>query len=522
MTVHQALSSATEGQAAHSGAWPGVVPAARRLLHGAPLDFAALRAELGEPTAFPPEVESAARAASPSLSHHRDATHVPLLTVDPAGSRDLDQAFAIERHDDGFVLWYAIADVAAFVGSDGPLADEAWARGETRYCPDLSVPLHPRVLSEGGASLLPGQDRPAALWRIEIDHHGDTVPGGVHVERSIVRSRVQHSYESLSTALEDGTAPEGAVLLAELGPLLLDAARRRDAIDLPIPEQRVVPAGGAGPATPAASTSAGAHTGWTIEYRCQSDVERWNAQLSLTTGMAAATLMTAAGIGIVRTLPPPDDATLARVRHAAEALGIAWPPDTHVGVVLAGIDPATAAGAAFADLAASLFRGASYEAFDGTVPPPGSASHAGIGARYAHVTAPLRRLVDRFGTEICLAQCAGTEVPAWVRSRLGELPARMASSAQQSHALERACIDLTEAWLLHPRVGTTFTGALVDVAHGHGTVALDEPAVRARCDGDDLPLGSRVTVRLEVADVAAREVRFGYVGAAPTTPDLPT
>ena len=42
-------------------------------------------------------------------------------------------------------------------------------RGETLYGADSKVPLHPTVLSEGAASLLPDQVRPALLWTIKVD-----------------------------------------------------------------------------------------------------------------------------------------------------------------------------------------------------------------------------------------------------------------------------------------------------------------------------------------------------------------
>ena len=41
-----------------------------------------------------------------------------------------------------------------------------------------------------------------------------------------------------------------------------------------------------------------------------------------------------------------------------------------------------------------------------------------------------------------------------------------------------------------------------------GVVQIAEPAVVARCDGDGLPLGERVRVRLTRADLLTREVRF--------------
>src|SRR3954447_17344463 len=109
------------------------------------------------PGDYPPaavaEAERAAREVS--LGGHVDATDIDLVTLDPPGSRDLDQAFALSgRADGGFDVVYAIADVAAFVQPDGAVGAEAHARGETLYRPDGRVPLHPPVLSEGAASLL--------------------------------------------------------------------------------------------------------------------------------------------------------------------------------------------------------------------------------------------------------------------------------------------------------------------------------------------------------------------------------
>jgi exoribonuclease R len=49
---------------------------------------------------------------------------------------------------------------------------------------------------------------------------------------------------------------------------------------------------------------------------------------------------------------------------------------------------------------------------------------------------------------------------------------------------------------------------VVDAENGRGTVVLDDLAVRGRCTGEGLRPGTRVRVRLEEADVAARTIRF--------------
>src|SRR5262249_6159750 len=148
--------------------------------------------------------------------------------------------------------------------------------------------------------------------------------------------------------------------------------------------------------------------------------------------------------------------------------------------------------------------------FDGA--PPAQTTHAAIAAPYAHCTAPLRRLGDRYAGEVCLALCAGTDVPAWARSELPLLPETMARGDQRAHAFDRAMVDLVEAVVLAPSVGQTFDSVVVDIdqRRGGGTVQLLSPAVLARCEATrgPLPLGEPLQVRLLEADVARRVVRF--------------
>ncbi len=99
----------------------------------------------------------------------------------------------------------------------------------------------------------------------------------------------------------------------------------------------------------------------------------------------------------------------------------------------------------------SLLRGAGYAAFDGA--PPEQPQHAALASTYAHVTAPLRRLVDRYGLEICVALCAGQPVPQWVLEGLDALPQIMRESSRTSRAYENAVVNLVEAETLRPRWG---------------------------------------------------------------------
>jgi exoribonuclease R len=241
-------------------------------------------------------------------------------------------------------------------------------------------------------------------------------------------------------------------------------------------------------------------------FRAQLPIERWNAEISLLTGMAAAALMLQGGVGVLRTLPPPDPAEVASVRRSALALGLPWPADQPYAEVISALDPDISEAAALLTYAGRLLRGAAYAAFDGA--PPEQASHSAVAAPYAHCTAPLRRLADRYAGEICLALAAGQEPPAWARLALPALPATMAGATRRAQELERAVVDLAEAVVLGPRVHETFDAVVVESGDTRGVVQLREPAVRARCQGAGLPLGQELRVRLAEVDLAARRVVF--------------
>ncbi|AZK93856.1 MULTISPECIES: RNB domain-containing ribonuclease [Streptomyces] len=454
----------------------------------------ALRTELGVPDGFPAavldEAERAAAAPRPPGPAPADATGLPFFTVDPPGSADLDQAVHLSRRDaGGYRVHYAIADVAAFVAPGGTIDSEAHRRVQTLYFPDGSVPLHPPVLSAGAASLLPGETRPALLWRIDLDAEGRTVTAGVR--RAYVRSRTRLDYATAQRRIDNGTAEEPLALLKEIGLLREALERERGGVSLAVPEQEIARRDGA----------------YVLAFRAPLPAEGWNAQLSLLTGMAAADIMIGSGTGVLRTLPTAPLGEVARLRLTARALRIDWPHHVPYAEVIRSLDPRVPRHAAFLAECTSLLRGAGYTVFTGgRIPEP--SVHAAVAHAYTHCTAPLRRLVDRYTGELCLAADAGQGVPEWVLSALEALPAEMAAGARRAGAVERECVDLVEAALLRDRVGDTFDGLVVDVKENDpsaGTVQLSDPAVVARIAGDGgLPLGEPLRVRLTRADPEAR------------------
>lgn len=473
--------------------------------------LAAVRAELGVPAAFPPEVEAAAETAAArgpapvegAPTDRRDAREVELVTIDPPGSRDLDQAYGAERRGSGYRVHYAIADVAAFVAAGDPLDVEGRARGVTRYLPDGRAPLYPSALAEGAASLLPEVDRPAVLWTIDLDQRGAVAD--VAVERATVRSRRQLDYRHVQAAVDDGSAAPALLLLREVGVLREEQERARGGVSLNLPAQHV---------------EREADGTYALRYDGPLPSEGWNEQISLLTGMVAAQLMLDAGVGIVRTLPPAGPEVFTELRAGARAFGVDWPADLPYADFVRALDPHRPAHAALMTQAARVLRGASYAAFDGAVPE--QPLHAAIASPYAHVTAPLRRLADRFANEVVLAVAAGRRPPGWALDALPDLPGLMDKAHQHDRALERAVVDFVEAAVLAPHVGDEFDAVVTNVARGRATVQLRDPAVLASvtvggADATDdrevgeaaaLTPGTAVRLRLTAVDLDARTVTF--------------
>jgi len=455
--------------------------------------FGAVRAELGVPGDFPPEVLAEAKAAAGAAALPvRDETAVPFLTIDPPGSLDLDQAMHIERVGKGYRVRYAIADVPAFVTSGGAIDAEARRRGQTIYAPDHRTPLHPEQLGEDAASLLPDQVRPAFVWDMQLDPEGDGT--SVEVYRAMVSSKRRLDYAHVQAAVDGGTADECLVLLKEVGERRITMEQGRGGASLPMPEQEV---------------SADTVGHYVLTFRPPVAAEDWNAQISLLTGMAAADMMLHAEVGILRTMPEPDHKAIERFRRQARGLGVAWPAEMLYGELLRLLDRTDSKHLALIHEATALFRGAGYTPFDGQVPE--LTKHAAVAAPYAHVTAPLRRLVDRFGLVVCESICRGAPVPDWVRDALPTLPEIMATSDQLASAVERACTNAVEAAAMQHRLGETFRATIVDVTKNGGLAQISDPAILAPVDGAS-SAGDEAMVKLVEADLAKRSVRFQLVG----------
>lgn len=449
--------------------------------------LARLRRELELPGDFDQRVLDEAReAAARRPAAHRDRTDLPFVTLDPARSTDLDQAFHIERAGRDLLLHYAIADVGWFVRAGSALDKAAWQRGMTQYLPGARVPLYPAALGEAAASLLPDGPRPAVVFSVRIDADGIARIAGV--ERALVRSRAKLGYETVTPA-------ELPPLLPELAERIREAERARGAARLDSPEQEL---------------TRDANGRYALVLNAPLASENDNAAMSLATNLAVAQLFVAHHGGLFRVLAEPDESAVKRLRASARARRIDWPANESLAALERRLDAENLHEAGFLLEIRKASRSASYAPWqEGELP-----WHAAVAASYVHATAPLRRLADRYVVEAALSLATTGNWPERAADAFGALPAVMDDAAQTARRLERGVLDLAEAVLLHGREGEDFAAVVAETGDRGAHVQLLDVPVLARVRGNGLSEGEVVRVRLERADPERRETQFSLVDAA--------
>ena len=467
------------------------------------------RQELGVRTAFPDAVlhaaEEAARRDPATAPGRVDRTGVPFVTVDPPGSRDLDQALRIERKGEGFRVWYAIADVGFWVDRGGPLEAEAWLRGVTFYSPDCRQPLYPPALSEGAASLLPDAVKPAIVFDFELDARAEIV--SARVERALVRSRAQLTYQQVLEAVESAGGrfrgepwADSLPALKAFGELRREREVERGGVSLPILTQHV-------------ERAAAARLGYELEYEQPSASEDWNSQVSLLTGHATAVKMIEAKVGVLRVLPAAEDESIRSFRRVARALGFPWPPSMSYAQFIRSLDLSKPNVGPLVWQAKRVSRGADYVAFDGEA--PADPEHHALAMVYAHCTAPLRRLADRYVLDLVADLEAGRTLPGDERAVLPQVAKVMNETETRGGKLERAVVDVAEAWLLRGRVGERFDATVLGMHNGKVEVQIEDPPVRADARRGEharwLDLGEQVHAELVSVDVENGKSYFDLV-----------
>ncbi len=236
-----------------------------------------------DPT-FPPDVDSEVERLledpgieDPALD---DLTHLPFVTIDGPGTRDLDQAMFIETDGSGWKVLYALADPAWCVRPGTALFTESLRRGSSYYLPGLCIPMLPRALSEGITSLNEKVLRRAVVFTMRVDASGECTQTTVTRARMMSVSKL--TFDQVQQFLDEGSslpAPQAEPsvrLLRDVGRARMRRAEQRDVIHYRRTEVEVKLSGG---------------LKFVIDLAPRSSVEKYNEQLSLMCNVEGARLL---------------------------------------------------------------------------------------------------------------------------------------------------------------------------------------------------------------------------------------
>ena len=162
------------------------------------------------------------RGIDAAASDRTDLTHLPFVTIDSAGTRDIDDALFAEAHSDGWTLWVGIADPEALIEAGSALEKTALERSTSVYFADMVLPMLPPELSEQLSSLQAGVRRLAMVAELRLEQDGNVREIKLH--NAVIESRAKLTYAQVAQLIDDSCDE----IPAELhGPLLhlADSAR---------------------------------------------------------------------------------------------------------------------------------------------------------------------------------------------------------------------------------------------------------------------------------------------------------
>lgn len=350
-------------------------------------------AERGFPGKFSPALIRAAKRAvlAPQRAAREDFRRLRMVTIDGAEARDFDDAVACVRlPDEGFRLWVAIADVAAFVGAETALDQEARRRGNSVYLPDRVLPMLPPALSDEVCSLNPGEDKMCLVCEMEI-YAGEVRQ--YRFARGLMHSQRRLVYEEAAAEMRSGAKYLRA--LAAVSETLRQTRRNNGAFMMERPESQI-------------SLAANG------EVQVQEN-QRNIAHLAIEECMIAANRC-AADFVICRGLPAlhrihkkPPAANIAKLRGVLAPLGIAFSSNPAACDFSTALAQISAHKPALADCLLPLLLGALARA---EYAADSKTGHFGLAcSRYLHFTSPIRRYPDLLVHRAIIAGLVG-EKPA--------------------------------------------------------------------------------------------------------------
>ncbi len=499
--------------------------------HGIPTEFGAAALAEAEAAAKVRGLDQKALGIA-----REDLRDLPLVTIDPADARDLDDAVWAEPDADpanagGWHIVVAIADVAYYVTGGGALDAAALERGNSVYFPDRVVHMLPAALSSDLCSLVPGQDRPVLAAHLWIDSEGRLARHDFR--RALIRSAGKLSYGAVQAARDGRNSGGGEVEKAARGLLksaimplygayeaLLAGRRKRQPLDLDIPERRIM-------------IGEDGHIA-SIDHRQRLDSHRLVEEMMIAANVAAAETLEARKTPCMyRTHDAPPSDKLEKLREFLSGLGLNLAKGQVLKPrVLNGILHKAAGTADEYVVSEAVLRSQSQALYS-----PGSTGHFGLELRrYAHFTSPIRRYADILVHRgLIRALGLGTDgLGEDEAARFEETGEHISGTERRAMNAERDATHRYVANFLADQIGAEFSGRISGVARFGLFVVLEDtgadgfiPAARigddyyryderrqamvGRRTGETFTMGDAVRVRLAEASGFTASIRLEIV-----------
>ncbi|NNE57294.1 MAG: ribonuclease R [Hellea sp.] len=480
----------------------------------------------GIPVGFDDEVIAEARALKlRKLDKYReDLRKLPLITIDPVDAKDFDDAVFARPDDDpknkgGWIVWVAIADVAAFVQPGSALDVAAREKGNSVYLPDRVEPMLPMELSADLCSLRPNEDR--ACMAVKMRFRGDGSKVDHEFTRGIMRSHARLTYAQAQEGFDGKPGEVAETVIDTLRDIyaaykaLLKARNQRAPLAIELPERRVH------------VNKKGEVTKITIKERF--DAHKLVEEFMVQANVAAAEALADKGVTtIVRVHEPPNHEKIQGLSDFLPAVGLKWSMGERVSTQRFNHLLKKATEEDLAETVGMAVLRTQSQAYYGPEPK----GHFGLSlSHYAHFTSPIRRYADLVVHRALirafnLGHDGTTEEE---HSRLKETSEHISNTERRAMAAERDANDRYVAAYLEGRVGAEFPARITGVAKAGLFVTLDETGadgfIPARTIGDDFYMfdeKKKALVNSNNGDIFrfGRKVTVKLVEATPITGGL--
>jgi len=425
----------------------------------------------GIPTGFTEQAVAEAQAAqAPTLAGRDDLRDLPFVTIDPMDARDHDDA--VHAHPDpdpknpgGWIVWVAIADVAAYVRAGTALDKEARHKGNSVYFPDRVEPMLPEHLSNGMCSLREGENRACMAVRMVFNPDGRKI--GHKFVRGLMRSAAKLAYEEAQAAIDGNPGDKAGPLLEPvLRPLwagyhvMLKGREARSPLAIDSPERKVT-------ISPEGEVTA-------ITRRESLEAHRLIEEMMIQANVCAAETLEAKRTPLIyRVHDTPSQEKVMALTDFLQTLGINWskgeaPRTDRFNRLLAQTKEGP-----HAEIVNEVVLRTQMQAIYSSE----NIGHFGLNlARYGHFTSPIRRYADLI-VHRALIRALGLGDDGLTDqdvSQLKDTAERITFAERRAMAAERDATDRYVAAFLQDRVGAQFDGRITGVTRFGLFVRLNE------------------------------------------------